>query len=182
MSSGAKSAPGARAATRNTTPRHPAKLLHFWFKNEERDFHAVRYFFAQQEAIEVAIFVNEIAERSNVGQRILSGLGDCAICDRQPPPGWGSRWPPGTGKTVVMGALIVYHFFNRLEYRNDTRFADNFLLIAPGITIRDRLAALRVDNRPGIEATDYYPRTLLGSARSELAARDAAAQTRSSSS
>jgi hypothetical protein len=38
-----------------------------------------------------------------------------------------------------MGALIAYHYFNRAEYRNDVRFADNFLLIAPGITIRDRL-------------------------------------------
>ena len=62
----------------------------------------------------------------------------------------------GTGKTVVMGALIVYHFYNRLEYRSDVRFADNFLLIAPGITIRDRLAALRVDSRDGSSSDDYY--------------------------
>ena len=49
----------------------------------------------------------------------------------------GTAANPGTGpKTVVMGALIVYHFFNRLEYRSDVRFADNFLLVAPGVTIR----------------------------------------------
>src|SRR6266513_1165322 len=62
----------------------------------------------------------------------------------------------GTGKTVVMGALLVYHFFNLQEYRGDTRFADNFLIVAPGITIRDRLLALRVDSRSGVEASDYY--------------------------
>ena len=45
----------------------------------------------------------------------------------------------GTGKTVVMGVLIAYNYYNRAEYRNDVRFADNFLLITPGITIRDRL-------------------------------------------
>ena len=62
----------------------------------------------------------------------------------------------GSGKTVVMGALIAYHYFNRREYRNDVRFADNFLAIAPGITIRDRLSVLRVDTRMGVDAEDYY--------------------------
>ena len=45
----------------------------------------------------------------------------------------------GTGKTVVMAALILYHYFNRQEYRQDTRFCDYYLLVAPGITIKDRL-------------------------------------------
>ena len=45
----------------------------------------------------------------------------------------------GSGKTVVMAALIAYHYFNRAEYRNDVRFADNFRHSA-GITIRDRWA------------------------------------------
>ncbi|MEO6788516.1 MAG: DEAD/DEAH box helicase family protein, partial [Chthoniobacteraceae bacterium] len=137
----------------NTT-RVTRELLHFWFKNDERDF-TQSLFFAQQEAIEVAIFLNEIADRSNVGQRILRDL-EVAQSFTGNLPRLGFKMATGTGKTVVMGALIVYHFFNRLEYRNDTRFADNFLLVAPGITIRDRLAALRVDNRTGIEAADYY--------------------------
>ena len=62
----------------------------------------------------------------------------------------------GTGKTVVMAAFIAYHYFNRAEYRNDPRFADNFLVITPGITIRDRLAVLRVDVRSTEEPKDYY--------------------------
>ena len=132
------------------------ELLNFWFKNEERDFTQM-LFFAQQEAVETAIFLNEIAPEKggNVGQRILSDLEKAqSISGNLPRIGF--KMATGTGKTVVMGALIVYHFFNRLEYRSDTRFADNFLLVAPGITIRDRLAALRVDSRTGSEATDYY--------------------------
>ncbi len=62
----------------------------------------------------------------------------------------------GTGKTVVMAALIAYHFYNRQEYSSDIRFADNFLVIAPGVTIRERLSVLRVDVRDGTEAEDYY--------------------------
>jgi type III restriction enzyme len=42
------------------------ELLTFWFANEERDF-TQSLFFAQQEAIETAIYLNEVAEKSNVG-------------------------------------------------------------------------------------------------------------------
>ena len=64
----------------------------------------------------------------------------------------------GTGKTVVMGSLILYHFFNRQEYRQDTRFADYFFIITPGITIRDRLGVLFVDKRASNKngREDYY--------------------------
>ena len=54
----------------NTT-RISKELLTFWFDNPER--HAVKkLFFAQQEAVETAIWLNEVAEKSNVGQHILN--------------------------------------------------------------------------------------------------------------
>jgi len=140
---------GYQNATRLTR-----ELLRFWFANQERSF-TQSLFFAQQEAIETAIFLNEVADRSNVGQRILSDL-TAAHAESGNLPRIAFKMATGTGKTVVMGALIVYHFFNRLEYRNDVRFADNFLIIAPGITIRDRLGSLRVNTHSGTESPDYY--------------------------
>ena len=143
-----------READYPSTTRVTRELLRFWFKNEERDF-TLMLFFAQQEAIETAIYLNEVADKSNVGQRVLSDLQQAqTLAENLPRIAF--KMATGTGKTVVMGALIVYHFFNRLEYRADVRFADNFLLIAPGITIRDRLGVLRVDYRTGSEAKDYY--------------------------
>jgi type III restriction enzyme len=65
----------------------------------------------------------------------------------------------GSGKTVVMACLICYHYFNRQEYRNDERFADYFLIIAPGVTIKDRLGVLKVDTNHDAtrkEKEDYY--------------------------
>jgi type III restriction enzyme len=64
----------------------------------------------------------------------------------------------GSGKTVVMACLICYHYFNRQEYRNDTRFADYFLIVAPGITIKSRLGVLFVDtkNKNPKDIEDYY--------------------------
>jgi type III restriction enzyme len=48
----------------------------------------------------------------------------------------------GSGKTAVMAMLIAWHTLNRLAYPSSGRFADAFLIVAPGITIRDRLRVL----------------------------------------
>jgi type III restriction enzyme len=48
----------------------------------------------------------------------------------------------GTGKTVVMGMLIAWQALNKIANPQDTRFSDTFLIITPGITIRDRLRVL----------------------------------------
>lgn len=145
---------GYAGATRVT-----CELLNFWFKNEKRPFQH-KLFFAQQEAIEAAVYLNEIADKSNVGQRLLKDLEE-GQAETAKLPRICFKMATGTGKTVVMGALIIYHFFNRLEYRNDTRFADNFLLIAPGITIRDRLNVLRADERNRPDSADYYTARVL---------------------
>jgi type III restriction enzyme len=53
----------------------------------------------------------------------------------------------GTGKTVIMAMLIAWHTLNKLANRQDSRFSDAFLLVAPGITIRDRLRAAEPGGR-----------------------------------
>ena len=147
-----------RAAEYPQTTRITRELLRFWFLNPERDF-ILSLFFAQREAIETAIWLNEVAEKSNPGQHILRELEAArhvSSATENDLPRLAFKMATGSGKTVVMAALIAYHYFNRAEYRNDARFADNFLVIAPGITIRDRLSVLRVDSRYGVDATDYY--------------------------
>ena len=135
-------------------------LLNFWFNNPEREV-TKKLFFAQQEAIETAIWLNEVAEKTNPGNNILTQLKDSwtIIPDADKIlPRIGFKMATGTGKTVVMAALILYHYFNRSEYRNDTRFADYFLIIAPGVTIKDRLNVLYVDTLTTRkdEIKDYY--------------------------
>jgi len=144
----------------NTT-RVTKELLDFWFNNPER--HATKQlFFAQREAVETAIWINEVAEKSNAGQHILNILHDgqqTVSYDKDDQlPRIAYKMATGTGKTVVMGCFILYHYFNRQEYRNDTRFADYFLIVAPGVTIRDRLGVLFVDTKTKNPAdiADYY--------------------------
>ncbi|GAA4458790.1 DEAD/DEAH box helicase family protein [Nibrella saemangeumensis] len=144
----------------NTT-RVTKELLDFWFNNPERIV-TKRLFYAQREAVETAIWLNEVADRSNAGTNILNRLrGAQQTVSEQAEsqlPRVAFKMATGTGKTVVMATLILYHYFNRQEYRTDQRFADNFLLVAPGITIRDRLGVLYVDtvtqNHNAIN--DYY--------------------------
>jgi type III restriction enzyme len=147
-----------RAEKYLNTARVTRELLYFWFLNEERA-DQLKLFFAQQEAVETAIYLNEVAEKSNAGQNILRLLRDgqnISAATENNLSRVAFKMATGTGKTVVMAALIVYHYFNRVEYRNDTRFADCFLVVTPGVTIENRLSVLEVDPRTGSDALDYY--------------------------
>ena len=110
----------------NTT-RVTRELIAFWFQNPERTG-TRRLFFAQREAVETAIWLNEIAYRSNAGQHILNllrrGQESVGTDKENQLPRIAFKMATGTGKTVVMACLILYHYCNRQEYRNDTRFAE----------------------------------------------------------
>jgi type III restriction enzyme len=144
----------------NTT-RVTKELLNFWFANPER-LVTKKLFFAQQEAVETAIWLNEVAEKSNAGQHILNELRSGQQTVSEDPadqlPRIAFKMATGSGKTVVMACLICYHYFNRQEYRNDIRFADYFLIVAPGVTIKSRLSVLFVDtkNKNPLDISDYY--------------------------
>ncbi len=137
------------------------ELLTFWFNNDDRPFEHM-LFFAQRESIETAVWLNEAAEKSNVGQHVLNVIQKAVKAVSPEPsdqlPRKAFKMATGTGQTVVMAALIFYHLANRREYRNDTRFADYFLVVTPGITIRDRLGVLFVDKKTTNrnKREDYY--------------------------
>ncbi len=63
----------------------------------------------------------------------------------------------GSGKTVVMAMLIAWQVLNKLANPQDKRFSDTFLVVTPGITIRDRLQVLR----PNLAGNYYGERDLL---------------------
>ena len=142
------------------------ELLGYWFANPQRPSWQ-QLFFAQREAVETAIWLNEVADKSNPGTHVLGQLrlaqetvGQATVDDDASNvlPRVAFKMATGTGKTVVMACLIVYHYLNRSQYRNDPRYSDYFLLVAPGVTIRDRLGVLRVDTQAArdADAADYY--------------------------
>jgi type III restriction enzyme len=144
------------------TSRITKELLAYWFDNPQRPSWQ-QLFFAQREAVETAIWLNEVADKSNPGTHVLAQLRLAQETVDQAASGnvlprVAFKMATGTGKTVVMACLIVYHYLNRSQYRNDPRYSDYFLLVAPGVTIRDRLGVLRVDTQAArdADAADYY--------------------------
>ena len=117
--------PGVTGVTR--------KLLEHW--NGDDGLRHNRLFFCQLEAIETLIWLAEAADNERVGIDIPSDGGkfirQCA------------KMATGTGKTVVMAMVIAWQVLNKVASSQDTRFSKNILIIAPGLTVKNRLAVLQ---------------------------------------
>lgn len=142
--------------------RTSRELLTYWFLNPEREL-SKSLFFCQREAVETAVYLNEVAPRDpNLGRSILNELSMRreTISEKVEDilPRTAFKMATGTGKTVVMAMLILYHYVNKKENPQDTRFADHFLIVAPGVTIRDRLGVLYIDEsgKSNYDKLDYY--------------------------
>ena len=108
------------------------RLLAHWTDPEE--FADRRFFFCQLEAVETLIWLAEAPPADKVGMEIPSDGGAFTrLC---------AKMATGTGKTVVMAMVIAWQVLNKVAYLQDTRFAKHVLVVAPGLTIRSRLAVL----------------------------------------
>lgn len=111
------------------------KLLKYWYASEGRDR---RLFWCQLEAVETAIWLMEASPAEKQGIDIPKDGGEW---ERQC-----LKLATGTGKTVVMAMLIAWQVLNKTANPKDTRFSKNVLVVAPGITVKDRLQVLLPSN------------------------------------
>ena len=113
------------------------RLLEYWTDPErERPL-----FFCQIEALETAIYLTEVAPK--FGDEWMGNLLREHAAGHN--PGLfrvAHKMATGTGKTVVMAMIIAWHTLNKAASPQDARFTDRFLVVTPGITIRDRLRVL----------------------------------------
>lgn len=108
------------------------KLLEFWNDTTQRQY---PFFWCQLEAIETAIWLNEASPSEKTGITIpIEEEGWQRQC---------LKMATGTGKTVVMSMLIAWQALNKIANNGDARFSKNILIIAPGLTVRDRLRVLK---------------------------------------
>ena len=121
--------PGTTAMTR--------RLLDHWSSQE--DMAVNRFFFCQIEAIETLIWLTEANQTERTGIDIPNDGGAFTrYC---------AKMATGTGKTVVMAMVIAWHVLNKVASPQDKRFSKNVLIIAPGLTVRNRLAVLQPSQR-----------------------------------
>ncbi|MFQ5715213.1 MAG: BPTD_3080 family restriction endonuclease [Candidatus Scalinduaceae bacterium] len=117
------------------------RLLEHWHNPEEREYR--RFFFCQLEAIETLIWFTEAPDAEKVGIEIPTDGGPFQrIC---------SKMATGSGKTIVMTMLIVWQILNKITYPQDKRFSKNIFVVAPGLTVKNRLQVL-IPSTPG----NYY--------------------------
>ncbi|MCY4446431.1 MAG: DEAD/DEAH box helicase family protein [Rhodobacteraceae bacterium] len=117
--------PGVTGVTR--------RLLDHWTDREENE--STRFFFCQIEAIQTLIWLVEGPENSRVGVTIPPDGGPFRrLC---------SKMATGTGKTIVMAMVAAWQILNKVTYPKDTRFSKNILVVAPGLTVKNRLSVLK---------------------------------------
>ena len=114
-----------------------SRLLSYW-THEGRE---KPLFFCQLEAVETAIYITEVAHKYG-DVWIDNDLRAANDTSNPGLPRMAVKMATGSGKTVVMAMLIAWQALNKLDYRQDARFSDAFLIVTPGITIRDRLRVL----------------------------------------
>ncbi|MFN3837515.1 MAG: BPTD_3080 family restriction endonuclease [Brevundimonas sp.] len=116
------------------------RLLKHW---RHHKFQGVRPFFCQVEAVETVIWLTEVAPK--LGARGSKFWDHIKGANAQANPAlirMALKLATGTGKTTVMAMLIAWHTVNAVRHPNSKMFSRGFLLVAPGITIRDRLRVL----------------------------------------
>lgn len=123
-------------------------LLTWWFETEhilqqaDGPLFDFKYYFAQREAVETAIYLYEVVKVKDKYDLIRfdsSGAVSTGMFDED----WLRlviKMATGSGKTKVMSLVIAWCYFHKL-YEPDSKLATNFLVIAPNIIVLDRLRA-----------------------------------------
>jgi type III restriction enzyme len=123
----------------NVTPE-TARLLQHW---RHFEFPDIRPFFCQVEAVETAIWLTEVAPKTAAGKRLLD---DLHRASNEANPGLSRialKLATGAGKTTVMAMLIAWQTINAVRRPNSKNFTRGFLIVTPGLTIKDRLRVLQ---------------------------------------
>ena len=125
-----------------------AELLRFWFQQDYSDLRELNFHIGQRAAILNVIYAHEVLGTTRLrdlyeavaAESMLEGgvLGE-VVRERHDHPKYAAKMATGTGKTWVLNALLVWQHLNNLANPQDPRFSSNFLLVAPGLIVYERL-------------------------------------------
>jgi hypothetical protein len=117
------------------------RLLQHW--RDPETWEERRFFFCQLEAVETLIWLTEAPAGERQGIEVPGDGGPFArLC---------AKMATGSGKTLVMAMVIAWHILNRVANPQDARFSKHVFVLAPGLTVKKRLAVLEPSD-PG----NYY--------------------------
>lgn len=137
-----------------------ARLLQHW---RHYRFNNLRPFFCQIEAVETAIWLTEVAPKAAKGKALLEFLADASRAYNPELLRLALKLATGAGKTTVMAMLIAWQTINETHHPGSKRFSRGFLIVAPGLTIRDRLRVLQPNDPDSYYASrELVPQDMLG--------------------
>ena len=144
-----------------------ADLLEHWFGDEACEFRSINFHSGQRQAILNTIYLHEIiGSQSVLDNYDKIGMGE--MCNdlnliqaktkqlEYNHPKYCIKMATGTGKTFVLNALLIWQYLNHLADPTNPKYSSNFLIVAPGNIVYDRL----LDSFLGkeIAAGDSYQR------------------------
>lgn len=140
-----------------------ARLLQHWRRKRE-EWSGICPFFCQVEAVETLIWLTEVANRtSKPGKDFLEHL---AASNEQANPGLNRlalKLATGAGKTTVMAMVIAWQTVNAVRRPNSKKYTRGFLVVAPGLTIRDRLRVLKPNDPDSYyQSRELVPNDMIG--------------------
>ncbi|MFZ2913739.1 MAG: DEAD/DEAH box helicase family protein, partial [Rectinemataceae bacterium] len=138
-----------------------ARLLEHW---RHHQFSGKRPFFCQIEAVETLIWLTEVAPTlGKVGNNFLDHLANANAEANPELSRIALKLATGSGKTTVMAMVIAWQTVNAIRHPQGKRYTRGFLVVAPGITIRDRLRVLKPNDPDSYYASrELVPNDMLG--------------------
>jgi type III restriction enzyme len=123
-----------------------ADLLRWWFQQDCCDTRPVNFHDGQRQAILHTIYAHEILQPETLVDLYQKLAAEDLLTARRLEEVVQSRHPKyclkmatGTGKTWVLQALLYWQLLNAARAPEDKRFTRNFLLVAPGLIVYQRL-------------------------------------------
>lgn len=124
-----------------------ARLLEYWRNHK---FSNIRPFFCQLEAVETAIWLTEVVPHNpKLREKYAAHLADAEQTHNPGRHRLALKMATDSGKTTVMAMLIAWQTLYHVRY-SKTRFTKGFLVVSPGITIRNRLQVLNSSKMTGL--------------------------------
>ncbi|MCP4183624.1 MAG: DEAD/DEAH box helicase family protein [Hyphomicrobiales bacterium] len=117
-----------------------ARLLNHW---RHHVFQGIRPFFCQIEAVETIIWLTEVARTQPQYKHFWSHIQGANDLANPELVRLAMKMATGAGKTTVMAMLIAWQTVNSVRSPTSRLFTRGFLVVAPGITIKDRLRVLQ---------------------------------------
>lgn len=124
-------------------------LLRFWFSPAFCDERRINFHEGQKQAILNTIYCHEILKTQSVFdmyQQASDNIMDDQFlntirADKFAHPKYCIKMATGTGKTWVMNAIFLWQYLNAKynENKNSCTFTKNFLFVAPGLIVYERL-------------------------------------------